>query len=71
MNTLQKYFDRDSGNEVKPNAILASVQEYQRLKDNVSIQVPINEYGNKLKNADVLNDLIKNFVIWILTKEIN
>lgn len=65
---LQKYFERDSGNEVKPNAILAIVQEYQSWKDNVGIQVPINEYGNKLKNSDVL---IRNFIIWILTKEMN
>jgi len=55
---LQKYFERDSGNEVKPNAILASVQEYQSLIDNVGIQVPINEYGNKLKKSDVLSETL-------------
>ena len=63
-----KIFWKRFGNEVKPNAILAIVQEYQSWKDNVGIQVPINEYGNKFKNADVL---IRNFIIWILTKEMN
>lgn len=55
---LNKYVERESGNGVKPNDALASVQqEDPSLNENVGIKVPINEYGNKLKNSDVINKL--------------
>jgi hypothetical protein len=49
---------RESRNDVKPIATLASVQqEDPSLNENDNIKPEINKYGNKLKNPDVLNNL--------------
>ena len=58
VNMLKKYFERESGNDVKPVATLVNEQqESPYSKENFDIKDQVNEYSSKLKNSDILNNL--------------